>query len=132
MTCKKCPLGNKCSVKETSAPLPCLNGTYANETASQDCKICPAGYSCLDPKQTPVLCSPGFYSPSGIPQCLLCPSGHRYVRTCFYRFFIDLETKQFLRCTFRTVYVIKSSGRQTIDKYSFILRYTRWLGVNSS
>ena len=76
--CEKCPLGHMCpNVESTISPIPCINGTYSNVTGSNDCEICPAGYSCLDPRQSPVLCIEGFYSPSGIPQCFLCPEGHR-------------------------------------------------------
>ena len=76
MECKECPPGHMCPNVDSSA-IPCINGTYSNITASTDCKICPAGYSCLDPREEPVACTSGFYSPKGIPQCLVCPAGHR-------------------------------------------------------
>ena len=78
MTCKECRPGYMCPTPEPiSIPIPCINGTYSNSTRSTSCKVCPVGYSCLDPGQTPVLCQQGFYSPSGTAQCLICPAGHR-------------------------------------------------------
>ena len=77
MLCKKCPRGHMCPTAMSASPVPCTNGTYSNTNGSVVCKICPAGYSCLVPHQTPVSCIEGFYSPLGIPQCLPCPQGYR-------------------------------------------------------
>lgn len=78
MACEICPTGHMCpNVKSANLPIPCINGTYSNVTGSSDCRVCPAGFMCLDPRHAPVSCVEGFYSPLGIPQCLLCPQGHR-------------------------------------------------------
>ena len=37
-----CPLGNYCPTG-SDAPIPCDNGTYADETGLAACKVCPAG-----------------------------------------------------------------------------------------
>lgn len=60
-------------------PVACNNGTYSNTTASTECKICPATYSCGDPQLTPQLCLDGYYSSDGALYCLECPTGYRYI-----------------------------------------------------
>ena len=66
-----------CPDAEMHSPLPCVNGTFANETNSITCEICPAGYTCLDPRETPEKCGEGYYSSGGITPCVICPAGHR-------------------------------------------------------
>ncbi len=66
-----------CPDPEMHSPLPCVNGTFANETKSITCEICPAGYTCLDPRETPEKCGEGYYSSGGITPCVICPAGHR-------------------------------------------------------
>ena len=75
--CKNCSKGFMCPYAEMHSALSCTNGTFANETRSTTCEICPAGYSCLDPRQTPIRCSEGYYSARETALCVICPSGHR-------------------------------------------------------
>ena len=63
-----CPLGNYCPGGSASTfPIPCDNGTYADETGLSACKTCPEGYWCpLETSNyTDYPCPTGFYCPNG-------------------------------------------------------------------
>ena len=75
--CENCSKGFMCPDAKMHSPLPCVNGTFANKTKSIVCEICPSGYTCLDPRETPEKCDEGYYSSGGITRCVICPAGHR-------------------------------------------------------
>ena len=50
-------------------------GTYANETGSQLCTDCEAGYKCTSPHLSPMICSRGSYSEQGWTECRACVDG---------------------------------------------------------
>lgn len=66
-----------CPNDKMHSPVPCANGTFANKTKSSECKICPVGFTCFDPRQTPIKCNDGYYSNGGTSACVICPAGHR-------------------------------------------------------
>ena len=39
------------------------------------CEVCPAGYYCPDPSQSPKICPLGTYSLAGNDSCESCPAG---------------------------------------------------------
>ena len=78
MLCSDCPKGFYCPIKELSAPVACLNGTYTTTLKATQCQICPAGRKCLYSSQSPQECDNGTYSMTGSSQCIVCPPGHRY------------------------------------------------------
>ena len=77
INCENCSKGFMCPDDKMDSQIKCLNGTYSNETKSVICKICPAGYACPNPNDTPKECKSGYYSLQGNSQCFICPSGHR-------------------------------------------------------
>lgn len=91
--CESCNKGFMCPYAAMHSPFPCVNGTFANETKSRTCNTCPAGYECLNPRETPRRCKEGFYSLSGVASCFLCPSGHRYT-------FIFMSEEKEVFCVF--------------------------------
>ena len=92
-----CPVGHFCSAG-SSAPIPCPEGKYINQTYSQSCNICPAGMYCtgegtVDPLPCPAgyvcpagtgvvsqRCPLGRYSPfaglADVSECISCDPGH--------------------------------------------------------
>ncbi|ETO67181.1 hypothetical protein F444_15794 [Phytophthora nicotianae P1976] len=59
----------------TSEPVVCISGTYSSNERAMSCRTCPAGHSCVDVSQSPVLCQLGSYSMEGDPVCHACPAG---------------------------------------------------------
>lgn len=93
--CVECPPGYYCEGSDIPKK-PCPAGTYRNQAGataenecpscsaryysregSESCSICPLGYTCADPAQSPQQCSTGTYSASyGSTSCTTCPAGH--------------------------------------------------------
>ena len=69
-----CPEGHYCELG-SSAPAPCMNGTYMNYTGAGECIICPEGYYCVNRDRADI-CSQGFFCPVGTGADLMtCPAG---------------------------------------------------------
>ena len=77
LSCDQCPKGFYCPTSKTVYPLKCANGTYQNQTGQQVCLDCPAGHRCPIVDVTPEECANGYYSTTGIDECLSCIPGHR-------------------------------------------------------
>ena len=73
-----CPRGYKCPKGDVDAPIPCHGfegnadgGFYQDALGSDDCKVCPEGYFCLDKSETengiiyPFVCPVGHFCPAG-------------------------------------------------------------------
>lgn len=96
-----CPLGHYCPGGVASVfPLPCDNGTYADEEGLSECKECPLGYWCPNAAVnfTSYPCPEGYFCPAGtglwsnnpcpagtynngtmksvLSDCLDCPGGY--------------------------------------------------------
>ena len=76
-TCVQCPLGTATlgNVNCTS----CAPGTYADNTGSIQCKLCPSGTANALFKATTITacinCPAGYFSATGSAQCTACPIG---------------------------------------------------------
>lgn len=44
-------------------------------SASVSCTVCPGGYYCSTPSESPIACSDGQYSSEGSSTCMTCPAG---------------------------------------------------------
>lgn len=73
-----CPAGNYCP-KGSSAPLPCKEGTFSDETGlkrSDQCRISPPGYFSSTGVTKAIPCSPGSLAPEqGAAVCSPCSPG---------------------------------------------------------
>eukprot|EP01135_Chromosphaera_perkinsii_P005913 Nk52_evm8s371 gene=Nk52_evmTU8s371 len=73
-TGNKCPAGHYCPTG-SSAPVPCLKGSYAANVNQATCTSCPAGFTCTN-GVTPDMCPAGSYCPSGTGvNPTPCPAG---------------------------------------------------------
>ena len=70
--CLPCPIGNYC---QKGISEPCPAGTLANITGLDECKKCPRGANCADPKR-PVQCPSGQYPNAWKIACSNCRAGH--------------------------------------------------------
>jgi hypothetical protein len=72
--CEWCPAGYMCT-RPTANPQRCGAGSYTPSTGYANCQECPASKSCT---LTAVgnVCSSGWYSESGMSQCVWCPAGY--------------------------------------------------------
>lgn len=76
------------SIAGSSAPSPCLPGSYANTSNTRqaqrgsglglpaECAVCPAGSSCGVATVNPVACAIGTFSASGASTCSTCQAGY--------------------------------------------------------
>lgn len=70
-----CPEGSFCP-EGSPNHIPCLDGTYSNQTLSETCQQCPLGFYCVDGSSQPLLCPSGFYCPAGTGRdWKQCPTG---------------------------------------------------------
>jgi len=69
----KCTPGNYCP-EGSSAPQPCVAGTYETRDGSNECQDCPEGYYCPTGASTPIECANG-YCPKKSVAPTLCSSG---------------------------------------------------------
>eukprot|EP00940_MAST-03C_sp_MAST-3C-sp2_P002705 g2705.t1 len=71
------PLGSFTGIEGTVSPTLCFPGTYAPLTATKECRVCPAGYSCKGyGTYIPEICAQGEYrsADDGVT-CRMCPTG---------------------------------------------------------
>ncbi|CAM9116223.1 unnamed protein product [Choristocarpus tenellus] len=71
------PIGNFASDEGSVVPMLCFPGTYAPLTGANECRVCPAGYTCPSyGTYEPTVCEPGHYrSLSDSVTCRPCPTG---------------------------------------------------------
>ena len=78
--CLPCAAGSFQSISDntngSASCAECSAGSYADQSASRQCVICPAGSQCDAGAVDPLLCMPGKYQPStGSSSCMACPAG---------------------------------------------------------
>ena len=76
-TCIDCEKGFYCPTENITSPFPCPLGQYSNVKGSVNCTTCPAGFYCNRTDTSPVKCSLGYYSTSGMSICIPCQAGYR-------------------------------------------------------
>jgi hypothetical protein len=82
---KPCGEGRYCEGSDetgtlgATAALPCVKGTFSNETgltSAGQCAVCPAGSACATGSTQPTACLPGTYAAKeGQATCVLCDAG---------------------------------------------------------
>ena len=77
-----CPVSTYCPQQSTS-PIPCQPGHYANSTGNSQCLQCSEGFYChVDISVSPVICPLGHYCPQGSGlNYMACPRGTIGTRT---------------------------------------------------
>ncbi len=71
-----CPAGSHCPVG-SDVPVPCVAGSYQDETGKATCKACPAGSFCEIGTVHPADCPAGYFCPpsTGVATAFACPEG---------------------------------------------------------
>lgn len=71
------PIGNFAADEGSVVPMLCFPGTYAPLTGANECRVCPAGYTCPSyGTYEPTVCDVGHYrSLSDSVTCRPCPTG---------------------------------------------------------
>lgn len=70
--CARCPSGKYTGNKLCND---CDGGTYAPDTGSASCQVCPAGQYSASGSASCSICAPGTYSGSKSASCLACAAG---------------------------------------------------------
>ncbi len=69
-----CPAGSHCP-NTTTPPIPCLDGYYSLDCATE-CIPCPPGHYCPLTDSLPIVCDVGTYSTGRAMSCLSCEPGY--------------------------------------------------------